>query len=78
MSLSAEVTSQQLKDFIEDNVNTHQHRREVQKKVDDGMDVINSDNSSLVVNNVVDIINNDVVSECLDDAVSLLNSCPIH
>ena len=48
MSPSAQLTSEQLKEFIEDEKNTDKGAREVQEQVEDGEEVLDPDNTSSV------------------------------
>jgi hypothetical protein len=78
MSPSAQLTSTQLKEIIEDEMNTHQGSREVQEQVEDGRVVLDPDNTSSVLSTVLNTINNEFEHECLDEAVRLLNAHPIR
>jgi hypothetical protein len=78
MSLSAQLTSEQLTEIIEGEMMTDQGAREVQKQVEDGEGVLNPDNTSSVLSTVLNTINNEFEHECLDDAVRLLNVHPIR
>jgi len=77
MSLSAQLTSEQLKEIIEDEKNTDKSAREVQEQVEDGEEVLDPENPSTVLNTVLNTINNEFEHECLDEAVRLLNVRPI-
>ena len=77
MSLSAQLTSKQLKEIIEDEKNTDKSAREVQEQVEDGEEVLDPENTSAVLNTVLNAINNEFEHECLDEAVRLLNVRPI-
>jgi len=77
MSLSAQLTSEQLKEIIEDEKNTDKSAREVQQQVEDGEEVLDPDNTSSVLNTVLNTINNEFEHKCLDEAVRLLNVRPI-
>jgi len=77
MSLSAQLTSEQPKEIIEDEKNTDQSAREIQEQVEDGEEVLDPENSSSVLNTVLSTINNEFEHECLDEAVRLLNARPI-
>jgi len=77
MSPSAQLTSKQLKENIEDEKNTDKGAREVEEQVQDGEEVLNPDNSSSVLNTVVDTINKELEHRCLDEAVRLPNAHPI-
>jgi len=46
MSLSAQLTSTQLKEIIEDEKNTDKSAREVQEQVEDGEEVLDPENTS--------------------------------
>jgi len=78
MSFSAQLTSAQLKEIIEDEKNTDKSAREVQEQVEDGEEVLIPENTSSVLNPVYNTINNEFESECYDDAVRLLNVRPIR
>ena len=78
MSPSAQLTSEQLKEIIEDEKKTDQSAREVQEQVEDGEEVLDPDNTSSVLSTVLNTINNEFEHECLDEAVRLLNAHPIR
>jgi len=78
MSPSAQLTSEQLKEIIEDDKNTDKGAREVQDQVEDGEEVLDPANTSSVLNTVLSTINNEFEHECLDEAVRLLNVHPIR
>jgi len=78
MSLSAQHTSEQLKEIIEDEKNTDKSAREVQEQVEDGEEVLDPENSISVLNMILNTINNEFEHECLDKAVRLLNARPIR
>ena len=78
MSLSAQLTSEQLKEIIDDEKNTDKSAREVQEQVEDGEEALDPENTSAVLNTVLNTINNEFEHECLDDAVRLLNDHPIR
>jgi len=46
MTLSTQLTSQQLQEIIEDEKNTDKSAREVQEKVEDGEEVLDPENPS--------------------------------
>jgi hypothetical protein len=77
MSPSAQLTSEQLKEIIEDEMKTDQGSREVQEQVEDGEAVLDPDNTSSVLSTVLNTINNEFEHECLDEAVRLLMAHPI-
>jgi hypothetical protein len=58
MSSSAQLTSEQLKEIIEDAKKTHNSAWEVQEQVEDGEDVLDPANTSSVLNTVFSTINN--------------------
>jgi len=74
MSLSAQLTSEQLKEIIEDESNMDTSAREVQEQVEDGEEVFDPENTSTVLNMVLNTINNEFEHECLHEAVKLLNA----
>jgi hypothetical protein len=78
MSPSAQLTSAQLKEIIEDEKRTDQGAREVQEQVEDGEEVLDPDNTSTVLSTVLNTINNEFEHECLDEVVRLLNTHYIH
>jgi len=78
MSLSAQPTSEQLKEIIEDEKNTDKSAREVQEPVEDGEEVLDPENTSSVLDTVLNTINNEFEHLCLDEAVRLLNVRPIR
>jgi flagellar hook-basal body complex protein FliE len=57
MTSSAQLTSEQLKEIIEDAKKTHKSAREVQEQVEDGEDVLDPANTSSVLNTVFSTIN---------------------
>ena len=73
MSPSAQLTSEQLKEIIEDEMKTDQGSREVQEKVEGSEAVLDPDNTNSVLSTVLNTINNEFEHECLDEAVRLLN-----
>jgi hypothetical protein len=77
MSPSAQLTSEQLKEIIDDEMMTDQGSRQVQEQVEDGKAVLDPDNTSSVLSTVLNTINNECEHECLDEAVRLLNGHPI-
>jgi hypothetical protein len=58
MSLSAQLTSEQLNEIIEDEKNPDNSAWEVQEQVDDGEEVLDPENTSSVRNLVLNTINN--------------------
>jgi hypothetical protein len=77
MSLSVQLTSEQLQEIIEDKKNMDKSAREVQEQVEDGEEVIDSENTSSVLNMVPNTINDEFQHGCLDEPVRLLNARPI-
>jgi len=78
MSLSTKLTSEQLKEIIEDEKNTERSAREVQEQGEDGEEVLDRENTSSVLNTVLNTIQNEFEHWCLDEAVRLLNVHPIR
>jgi len=78
MSPSAQLTSEQLKQIIEDKQNIDKGAREVQEQVEDGEEVLDPANTSSELNTVFSTINNEFEHECLDEAVRLLDARPIR
>jgi len=77
MSPSAQLTSEQLKEIIEDEKKTDQGSREVQEQVD-GDEVLDPENTSSVLSTVLNTINNEFGHKCLDEVVWLLNAHQIR
>jgi len=77
MSLSSQLTSEQLKEIIEYEKNTDKSARKVQKHVEDGQEVLDPENTCSVRNTVLTTANKKFGYECLDEAVRLLNARPI-
>jgi len=76
VSLSAQLTSQQLRVIIKDKKNTNKTATEVQEHVEDGEEVFDPQNTSSVLNTVLNTINNEFEHECFDEAVRLLKAHP--
>jgi len=73
MSPSARLTSQQLKEIIEEEKATDQSPWEIQEQVD-GEEVLDPGNTSSALDTVLNTINNEFEHECLQKAVRLLNA----
>jgi hypothetical protein len=58
MSPSAQLTSEQLKESIEDKKNTDNGSKEIQEQVD-GEEILNPDNTGSVLSTVLNTINNE-------------------
>jgi hypothetical protein len=78
MSPSAQLTSEQLQEIIEDEMKTDQGAREVQEQVEDGDEVLDPENTSSVMRTVPSTINNEFEHECPNEVVRLLNAHRIH
>jgi hypothetical protein len=78
MSPSAQLTSEQLNEIIEEEKKTDQGSTGVQEQVEDGEEVLDPDNPSSVLSTVLNTINNHFEHECHDEAVRLLNAQPIR
>lgn len=78
MMPSAQLTLEQMKEIIEDQKNTDNSAREVEMRVEDDEEVLDSENMSSVLNTVFNTINNEFEHEFLDAAIRLLNAHPIH
>jgi len=78
MSPSAQLTSEHLKEIIEEEMKTDQGAREVQEQVEDGEEVLDPDNTSSVLSTVLNTINNEFEHDCLEEAFRLLNAHPIR
>jgi hypothetical protein len=63
MSPSAQLTSEQLKETIEEEKNTDHDARVVQEQVEDGEEVLDPANTSSVLNTVLSPINNEFEHE---------------
>jgi hypothetical protein len=74
MSPSAQLTSEQQKGIIEDEMKTDQGAREVQEQVEDCKEVLDPDNTRSVFSTVLNTINDKLEHECLDGVVRLLNA----
>ena len=77
MSVSAQRTSEQLKEIREDEMKSDKRAREVQEQVEDGEEVLHPEDRSSVPNTVLNTIINEFEHDCLDDQVRLLNAQPI-
>ena len=78
MSLYTLLTSEQLKEIIEDDKKTDQRSIEVQEQVEDGEEVVYPDHTSSVMRTVFNTMNNEFEYECLDEAVRRLNAHQIR
>jgi SNF2 family DNA or RNA helicase len=78
MSPSAQLTSEQLKEIIDDEMKTDQGAIEVEEQVVDGEEDLDPENTSSVLITVLNTINNEFEHECLDEAVRLLSAHPIR
>jgi len=75
---SAQLTSEQLKEIIEDEQKTDQGARGVQEKVEDGAEDLDQENTSSALNSFLNTMNNKFEHQCLNAAVRLLNAHPIR
>jgi len=73
MSPTVQITSEQLKVIIEDEMKTNQGSRAVEKQLD-GEEVRNPDNTGSVLSTVLNTTNNKFEHECLHEVVRLLNA----
>jgi hypothetical protein len=78
MSASAQLPLEQLREIIEDQMNTIHGATEVQKQVEDCEEPLDPANSSPVLSIVLNTSNNEFEHECLDEVVRLLNAHPIR
>jgi hypothetical protein len=78
MRLSTQCTSEQLIEIIQDEMNLDKSASEVQKQVENGGEVLDTENTSSILKTVLNIINNEFEHECLGKAVRLLNARPIR
>jgi len=69
MSPSVQLTSEQLKEIIEDEKNTDKGAREVQEQVEDGEEVLDPADTGSVLNMVLSTIKNEFEHKCLDEAM---------
>jgi len=76
MSPSAQLTSEQWNEIIEDEKKTDQGSKDVQEPVEEGKEFLDPDNSISVLLTVLNTMNNQFEHECLDEAVRLLNAHP--
>jgi len=72
MSPSAKLRSEQLKEIIQDQKKTDKGGREVQEQVENSEEVLDPENTSLVLNTVLNTFNNEYDYECHAEAVRLL------
>jgi len=56
MNISTRLTSEQLKEIIEDKKNTDKSAREVQEQVEDGEEVLDPGSTSSVLNTVLNTL----------------------
>jgi hypothetical protein len=73
MSPSAQLTSEQLKEIIEDKKNPGNGARVVQEQVENGNEVLDSADTSLVLSMALSTIHDEFEHECPDETVRLLN-----
>jgi len=78
MSPSAQLTSEQRKEIIQDEMRTDEGSKEIHEHVEDCKEVLDSDNASSVLSTVLNTISNEFEHNCLDEAVRLLNTHPIR
>jgi hypothetical protein len=78
MSRSAQLTSKQWKEIIEDKKHTGKDAREDQQQVEDGEEVLDPANPRSVLNTVLSAIKNKFEYVYVDEAVRQLNAHPIH
>ena len=78
MSPSAQLTSEQPQEIIEDKTTTDKCDREGKEEVEDCEEVPNPAYTSSVLSTDLNTINNTFEHECLDEAVRLLNAHPIR
>jgi hypothetical protein len=64
--------------IIEDDKNTDRGSREAQEQVEDGVEVLDQEHTSSVLNIFLSTINNEFEHNCLNEAVRLLNAHPIR
>ena len=73
MSPSPQLTSERLKDIIEDEKKTDQGTTDVQEQ-GDGEEVLDPDKTSSLLSTVLNTTNNEFGPQCLEEAVRLLNA----
>jgi hypothetical protein len=78
MSLSAQHTSEHLKEINENETTTVKSARGVQEQVEDGEEVLDPENTNSGLNTVINTITNQFEHECLDKAARQLHGRPIH
>jgi len=78
MTPSAKLTSEPLKEIIEDEKKTDQGAREVKEQAEDGEEVLDPVNTSSVFSTVLNTINKEFEHEGLDEVVRRLNAHPIR
>jgi hypothetical protein len=78
MTLSAELTFEQLTEIIVHEKNRDIGANVVEEQVGDGEEALDSENRSLVLNTVLNTIQNAFEYKCLDETVRLLNAHPIR
>jgi hypothetical protein len=74
MSPSAQLTSEQLKEIIEEEKRMDKSAREVHEQVEDGEVVLDPTNTSSVLNTGLSTINNKFEHEWQHQAVRVLNA----
>jgi hypothetical protein len=78
MSQSAQLTLEQLKEIIEDEMKTDQGSKEVHEQVEHGEAVCDPDNTSSVLRTILNTNSNEFKHKCLVEVVRLLNAQPIR
>ena len=78
MGLSTQLTCDQLREIIMNELNPDKRARELEEQVQDGEEIFNPVNTSSGLNTVLSTIKNTFERECLDEAVRLLNAHSIR
>jgi hypothetical protein len=74
MSLSAQLTSEQLEEITEDYKNTDKSAMVVQEQVEESEEILDPENTSSVPNMVLNTFHNEFEHECVEEAVRLLHA----
>jgi hypothetical protein len=78
MSPSAQLTLQQLKEIIEDEMKTDQCSKDVHEQLEHGKAVCDPDNTSSVLRTILNTNNIEFKHKCVDEVVRMLNAHPIR
>lgn len=78
MSPYVQLTSEQLKEIVENGQDSDKSAREVHEQVQNNEEVLDPDNTSVEWNSVLHSNNNKYKHKCLDDTVRQLNAHPVR